>query len=417
MVKRFIKFTMGTLPDGWSLVSLDRLTSKITDIDHNMPEKMTDGFPFISINHINKSESPLFDFERYNCEYIHERDYSHHSKRFNTQIDDIIFSRFGTIGIAKLIKTSKSFIASYSIVLIKPVKELISPLYLTYFLNSIPLRNQALVYTQGSTNQNLHLADIRNLLIALPDSIEEHEEISDVLLKVDEAIEKTDFIIRQTQQLKKGLMQKLFAEGIGHTRFKKTILADVAKPIAQRGHQLEQFRILPQDWDIVGCDKVFSLEYGKGLTESERDCGDFPVVGSAGIVGHHSRKLVVGPGMVVGRKGGAGIVTYLKDDFWAIDTTYFVKLKGKHDVDWLYYILNFLNLTRLGEGTVPGLNRTDVYHLYIPAPSLPEQRQIADILSEVDTKIETEQAYKAELEQLKKGLMQVLLTGKVRVKV
>ncbi len=55
--------------------------------------------------------------------------------------------------------------------------------------------------------------------------------------------------------------------------------------------------------------------------------------------------------------------------------------------------------------------------MLIPKPPLPEQRRIAEILSEVDAKIETERAFKSELEKLKKGLMQVLLTGKLRVKV
>ena len=49
-------------------------------------------------------------------------------------------------------------------------------------------------------------------------------------------------------------------------------------------------------------------------------------------------------------------------------------------------------------------------------PTIKEQHQFVQILSEVDAKIEKEEATKAELEQLKKGLMQVLLTGKVRVK-
>lgn len=53
----------------------------------------------------------------------------------------------------------------------------------------------------------------------------------------------------------------------------------------------------------------------------------------------------------------------------------------------------------------------------IPLPNSSEQYTITEILSEVDAKIETEEAFKSELEQLKKGLMQVLLTGKVRAKI
>ena len=54
--------------------------------------------------------------------------------------------------------------------------------------------------------------------------------------------------------------------------------------------------------------------------------------------------------------------------------------------------------------------------LRIAIPNSSEQQKISIILSEVDAKIEKEEATKIELEQLKKGLMQVLLTGKVRVK-
>jgi len=64
-----------------------------------------------------------------------------------------------------------------------------------------------------------------------------------------------------------------------------------------------------------------------------------------------------------------------------------------------------------------GLNLSLVKKILLPIPPIEEQNEIENILSEVDAKIEKEKATKTELEQLKKGLMQVLLTGKVRVKV
>jgi len=64
----------------------------------------------------------------------------------------------------------------------------------------------------------------------------------------------------------------------------------------------------------------------------------------------------------------------------------------------------------------PNVNAAEYSRMLIPIPSMNEQLQISQILSEVDAKIQKEEATKAEFEQLKKGLMQVLLTGKVRVK-
>ena len=64
----------------------------------------------------------------------------------------------------------------------------------------------------------------------------------------------------------------------------------------------------------------------------------------------------------------------------------------------------------------PKMNKTDLRKIKVLLPTIKEQTQITKILSEVDAKIEKEEATKAQLEHLKKGLMQVLLTGKVRVK-
>ena len=72
----------------------------------------------------------------------------------------------------------------------------------------------------------------------------------------------------------------------------------------------------------------------------------------------------------------------------------------------------------LSQGAImSGLNLSLVKDIFLPIPPIDEQNRIEEILSELDAKIETEQAFKAELEQLKKGLIQVLLTGKIRVKV
>jgi type I restriction enzyme S subunit len=89
---------------------------------------------------------------------------------------------------------------------------------------------------------------------------------------------------------------------------------------------------------------------------------------------------------------------------------------------YLYYFLTLRKtnkriLSLAGTSTIPDLNHSDFYSIIMPVPSIEEQQKIAAILSEADAKIEKEQTQKAQLEALKKGLMQQLLTGKKRVKV
>jgi len=114
--------------------------------------------------------------------------------------------------------------------------------------------------------------------------------------------------------------------------------------------------------------KVLSLEYGKSLTEEERTNKGFPVVGSNGIIGYHQEYLVEGPCIIIGRKGSAGEITYVENNCYPIDTTFYVNLQSDElQLKFLYYLLEFLRLQRLAlfKG-VPGLNRYDAYEARIP---------------------------------------------------
>jgi type I restriction enzyme S subunit len=139
-------------------------------------------------------------------------------------------------------------------------------------------------------------------------------------------------------------------------------------------------------WPEAKLGTLLSLEYGSALRENDRDSkGGFPVAGSNGIVGYHSKALVKGPGIVVGRKGSAGEVTWFNDDFWPIDTTYYVRLLKPSDLRWTYYCLKCLNLSSLSIITgVPGLNRNDAYNLKVRVPAISEQRRIVEILDQAD---------------------------------
>ena len=131
---------------------------------------------------------------------------------------------------------------------------------------------------------------------------------------------------------------------------------------------------------------LLSLEYGKSLPQSERyESGAVLVAGSNGPVGHHDRALVEGPGIVVGRKGSAGKIAWFDSDFFPIDTTFYVRLRMKAVLKWVYYLLESLQLERLRIVTgVPGLNREDVYKVPFDLPTPSEQRRIAEILDQAE---------------------------------
>ena len=173
---------------------------------------------------------------------------------------------------------------------------------------------------------------------------------------------------------------------------------------------------IPNDWATLRLKKFCTFNYGTPLSDANRINGPYPVYGSNGIVGWHNSYFVLGPGIIVGRKGTAGEVSWSNNNFTPIDTTFYITLRnGDDDLKYLYYLLQICGFEKFSGATgVPGLNRNDAYKLLIPAPSPFEQKAIAGIISKVDEAIEAvENSIKA-AERLKKSLMQNLLTGKIK---
>ena len=135
------------------------------------------------------------------------------------------------------------------------------------------------------------------------------------------------------------------------------------------------------------------LAYGKGLPQRSRTPGTFPVYGSNGQVDTHTESLIKGPGIIIGRKGSVGEVIWSDEDFWPIDTTYYVKLKNSDDsLRYWYYQLKTLGLNHLNShSAIPGLNRDVAYAKHVIKRAPDQQKKIANILSIIDEKIELNQ--------------------------
>ncbi|MCX8129691.1 MAG: restriction endonuclease subunit S [Clostridia bacterium] len=173
---------------------------------------------------------------------------------------------------------------------------------------------------------------------------------------------------------------------------------------------------IPKDWTPLRLKTVCNFNYGIPLSDSNRVDGPYPVYGSNGIVGWHNSYFVTGPGIVVGRKGTAGEVSWVFDNFTPIDTTFYITLKDQtNNMKYVYYLLQICGFEKFSGATgVPGLNRNDAYKLIIPMPKETEQKAIAEILSKVDQAIEVVKKSIKVADKLKKSLMQNILTGKLK---
>jgi type I restriction enzyme S subunit len=143
-------------------------------------------------------------------------------------------------------------------------------------------------------------------------------------------------------------------------------------------------------WQTTNLGSIVKFSYGKGLPEEKRKDGNVPVYGSSGIVGFHEKALITGPGIIIGRKGNVGSVFFENNNFYPIDTVYYIQdAQESVNLKFLYYLLKNLPLAKLNsDAAVPGLNRERALKIKILRPSLPDQEKIASILSSYDDLID-----------------------------
>lgn len=143
--------------------------------------------------------------------------------------------------------------------------------------------------------------------------------------------------------------------------------------VVQTLHQLEgvAFRAtVTGSRDSARVGDVLELRYGKALPESERRGGGVTVYGSNGPIGSHDEALANGPGIVIGRKGNVGSVHWSHDDFFVIDTAFYVApAPDAPSLLFLFHALREIDWESLNsDSAVPGLNRNAAYDALLRLP-------------------------------------------------
>lgn len=184
-----------------------------------------------------------------------------------------------------------------------------------------------------------------------------------------------------------------------------------------KGYKKTPLGVIPKEWEVKRVDEFAPLQRGFDLPIDKIIEGKFPVVFSNGILNFHNEFKAKAPGVVTGRSGTIGKVTFVEEDYWPHNTALWVTDFKGNNPKYVYYFYSSFNLIRFGSGSgVPTLNRNDVHLQKIALPPLPEQQKIAEILSTWDMAIEKQNTLIEQLELRKRGLMQQLLTGKLRLR-
>jgi type I restriction enzyme S subunit len=295
-------------------------------------------------------------------------------------------------------------------------------LFMYYLLSS--KTEKIMKTTQGTGQPNLSKTLVERTKILLP-TLKEQQKIADILSKVDEQIDLTEKIIDKTEEMKKGLMQKLLTKGIGHTKFKKTELGEI-----------------PMEWEIRQLKQIAkNIQYGYTTSSKQDKVGpkflritdiqngnvDWNSVPYCECNDGEFKKYQLKTGDIVFARTGAttGKSYIIKSPPDSIFASYLIKVRINDDYskEFIHFFFQTNDYWKQIKSNVAGssqggVNATKLSNLKISIPNTyDEQKQIASILSKVDEHIQDNKKELKHLKELKKGLMQDLLTGKVRVSV
>ena len=183
-----------------------------------------------------------------------------------------------------------------------------------------------------------------------------------------------------------------------------------------QGYKDSPLGIIPKEWEVKKILDFAPLQRGFDLPTDKVIKGKFPVVYSNGILNYHSEYKAKGPGVVTGRSGTIGKVTFVESDYWPHNTSLWVTDFKGNNPKYVFYVYGFMDLYKFASGSgVPTLNRNDVHISKVAVPSIEEQNAIVKLLELWDTAIEKQSELTEKLKLRKYALMQQLLTGKKRL--
>ena len=403
------KTLLGVIPKEWKVKRLEFLCSNKGDYGINAPAvtyskdlptylritDIDDDGRFITVNKTSVNSS--------------------NSENFHLQEGDIVFARTGaTVGKTYLYNPNDGdLVFAGFLIRFSPDIQKIIPSFLRAYTNTSIYWNWVKIISQRSGQPGINAAEYCSLQIPVP-PLKEQQKIVKILSVWDKAIEKQTQLIEKLELRKKGLIQQLLTGKKrlpgGSREWKKIAIKDFAIDISLKNTHNE-------NWEVLSCTKydglVPSLQYF-GRQVFSKDITQYKIVPQycfayatnhieEGSIGYQStyRNALISP-----------MYTVFKTDSNVIDDIFLYKLLKSHRAIYLYNVMMEGSIDRRG-----GLRWDNFSTIKFLLPDIKEQSAIADILVSCDNEILLAKQKLNKFRQQKKGLMQVLLTGKKRVNI
>lgn len=385
----FKQTEIGEIPEDWDVISLGDYVDITSGESPSKLNLVSSGIPYFKVEQLN-----------YDSKYIRKTPYFFEEGKTVPKGSVIFPKRGASILLNKIRIIAQDSFMDTNLMALTARGELFGE-YLFYCLDYMGLVNVADTTSIPQIN-NKHIKPFK---IPLPKKSEQ-KKIARCLSDADQLIIYLEKLIAKKRYIKTGTMQQLltgkkrlpnFGEGKG---YKQTELGEI-----------------PEDWDVLPIGELLEVRHGKSQKDVVDPNGDYPILATGGEIGRANRPLYTKPSVLIGRKGTIDRPFYMATPFWSVDTLFYSEVSENVDAKFLFYKFLFIDWRQYNEASgVPSLSSKTIESIEQAIPSeKDEQIAISTVLSGFDHEIDSLNAQLQKARQIKKGMMQELLTGRTRL--
>ena len=386
---------VGVIPEEWATQTVLGLSRQIIDYRGRTPKKLgmdwgAGDIPALSAGNVKKG---FIDFSE-ECYFGSQALYKRWMTRGDVMKDDIIFTTEAPLGNVALIPDDKKYILSQRTILLQIDPEQASSRFIFQFMLSEQFQRVLADYSSGSTAKGIQRKKFEQLPLAKP-PLPEQRAIAEALSDVDGLLGGLDRLIAKKRDLKQAAMQQLLT---GQTRLP--------------GYSGE--------WETKRLgDRVTRLPKTKRLSSDGKLEGRYPFfTNSTQPVDRYLDEKDFDQEAIIANTGGVAYFDYFNGPFAAMADC--MVLSAQDNVKWLFYLLKTLepfinNIGFTGSG-IKHLDKEFFFDLNVHIATSPEeQAAIAGTLTAMDLELGALAARRDKTRALKHGMMQELLTGRIRL--
>lgn len=378
---------VGAIPEDWDASHLSKLCTLIVDGTHQTPRYVTSGVPFYSVENVVGNK-----FKNSKCISIEE--HKKISKRALPQKGDILLTRIGSLGSTKLVDWDYESSIYVSLALLRFNKSIDSSYIYSYTKSRsfrMSIEERALM---NAIPVKINMNMIGNIPIPIPNIIEQRE-IGRAITDIDLLINSLEKLIEKKKNIKQGVMQDLLT---GKRR-------------------LQGF---DKGWETKKLNSLCScITTGRKDVNEGNPNGKYPFFTCSRSITFSDQYSFDSEAILIAGNGDVGTLHYYKGKFEAYQRTYVLSgfcIPAKYLVHYLNYsLIPALNENKIGS-SIPYIKIGDLTDLLVNTPrEQNEIRAIVDVLDDMDCEIGALSLQLEKCKNLKDGMMQELLTGRIRL--